>query len=251
MDRRRILVVAATLVAVLGAALVLLYVRGADARAQARYETQRVLTAADRIEAGESFTAALQTGRIQYAEVVTADVAPGALDATSAARLAGTEALATIYPGQQVLAAEFGSHGAATSDLPIPAHHIAVSVTLSDNARVAGYIQPGARVAVFLNGTDADGAAFTRLLVPQIQVLGVGSTAAKTGVDGTSSTSGDGTTQAPAETLPNTLITLAATQREAEKLLYAQQNGTLAMALLSGEGAVKSGPRIDSANLFD
>lgn len=248
MERRRLLVVSAAVVALLGVVLVLLYVRGADSRAEARYRTERVLTAADRIEAGESFDSALQAGKIRYADVVTADVAPGAIGVSGTSALAGKQALGTIYPGQQVVAAEFGTDATAPSDLPIPAGHVAVSVTLSDNARVAGYIEPGARVAVFLNGTDPAGKPFTRLLVPEIQVLGVGSTAVAANTATGDSRTGS---EAPAETLPNTLLTLAATQRQAEKLLYAQQNGTVAMALLSGKGAAKSGPPVDSSNLFE
>ena len=45
MDRRRILLIVAVIVALLGTALVFLYVRGADARAEDRFETVEVLTA--------------------------------------------------------------------------------------------------------------------------------------------------------------------------------------------------------------
>jgi pilus assembly protein CpaB len=119
-------------------------------------------------------------------------------------------------------------------------------------------------VAVFLNGTDeASGKAFTRLLLPKVLVLGVGSTpaggapatpaAASTGAGtgaGTAKSTG-GNAQAPAETLPNTLITLATTQTQAEKILFAQQNGSLSFALLTGSSVVKPAPATTLGNLFN
>ncbi|MEX0427437.1 Flp pilus assembly protein CpaB [Nocardioides sp. DS6] len=255
MERRRILVVAAALVAALGAVLVLLYVHGADSRAQAQFATRQVLTATQAIAQGESFDDAVKAGKIDTRSVVTADVVPGALGQEGVSSLTGTSALAPIYPGQQILAAEFGDKAGAatTTSLPIPAKHVAISVTLTDPARVAGYVEPGSRVAVFLNGSDAGGAAFTRLLLPDVTVLGVGSTpaAGTTTSTGSSTDSATGGSAAPTETLPNTLITLAVTQKQAQKVLFAQQNGALSFALLGSKSGVKAGPRTDLGNLFE
>lgn len=254
MERRRLLVVAAALVAALGAVLVLLYVHGADSRAQADYATQEVLTATQPIAQGESFDAAVKAGKIDTKSIVAADVVAGALTQDGAGTLSGKSALGSIYPGQQILAAEFGDKSvtASTSSLPIPAKHVAISVTLTDPARVAGYVEPGSRVAVFLNGSDAGGQSFTRLLLPKVTVLGVGSTAVAAGATTGSATTGTGSaTDAPAETLPNTLITLAVTQQQAQKILFAQQNGALAFALLGNQTAVKAGPKTDLGNLFE
>jgi len=252
MERRRLLVVAAAVVAALGVVLVLLYVRGADDRAQAHFATQQVLTATQQIAPGESFEDAVQAGKISARPVVTNDVVPGALGADGESALSGKSALATIYPGQQIIAAEFGTTSAAapnTGTLPIPPKHVAISVTLTDPARVAGYVEPGSQVAVFLNGNDAGGTPFTRLLLPKVTILGVGSTpeASSTGSSNDTTTA----SSAPTETLPNTLITLAVTQRQAEKVLFAQQNGALAFALLGQGSAVKAGPKTDLANLFE
>lgn len=254
MERRRLLVVAAALVAALGVVLVLLYVRGADSRAQANFATQQVLTATQQIAQGESFDDAVKAGKIDTRPVVTNDVVAGALGQDGVSALSGKSALGAIYPGQQILAAEFGDKtlAAATSSLPIPAKHVAISVTLTDPARVAGYVEPGSEVAVFLNGSDAGGSPFTRLLLPKVTVLGVGSTpaAGSTAAAGTT-TANSGDAGAPAETLPNTLITLAVTQPQAQKILFAQQNGALAFALLGNGSAVKAGRPTDLANLFE
>ncbi|MAO80927.1 MAG: hypothetical protein CMH82_09745, partial [Nocardioides sp.] len=62
MDRRRMLLVAAAVVAALGTALVFLYVRGADNRAQEKYETTDVLVATVQIERGERIADAAAAG---------------------------------------------------------------------------------------------------------------------------------------------------------------------------------------------
>ena len=51
MDRRRIFLVVAVIVALMGTALVFLYVRGADQRAESRFETVEVLRATQAITA--------------------------------------------------------------------------------------------------------------------------------------------------------------------------------------------------------
>jgi len=69
MDRRKVLLIVATLVAALGTALVFLYVRGADVRAEERFETVKVLRAVQSIEAGEAIEAAAQAGKLQLQSV--------------------------------------------------------------------------------------------------------------------------------------------------------------------------------------
>ncbi|MEP9380977.1 Flp pilus assembly protein CpaB [Nocardioides sp. KR10-350] len=250
MERRRLLVVAAALIAALGAVMVLVYVRGADHRAQQHYETKQVLTANQEISAGETYEQAVKSGKLGYKTVVADDVVPDSVGPDGASSLAGKAALATIYPGEQVVSAEFGdqSLAAATTDLPIPPKKVAISVTLTDPARVAGYVEPGSQVAVFLNGTDAGGTPFTRLLLPKVTVLGVGSTPV---AGSTTTTDTDGGGDAPAETLPNTLITLAVSQKEAQKVLFAQQNGALAFGLLSRGSHIGAAPQTDLGNLFE
>src|SRR5687767_14476667 len=64
MDRRRILLVVAVVVAAMGAALVFLYVKGADSRAEQRFDTVEVLRATSLIEAGESVEDAQAAGKL-------------------------------------------------------------------------------------------------------------------------------------------------------------------------------------------
>ena len=246
MDRRRLLIVGAAVVAALGVALVLMYARGADQRAEDRFGAVDVLVATAPIAPGESLEAAQAAGKVDTATIARDDVLDGA--GATADDLAGEVALVPIYAGEQLIPAKFGSAGdVATATLPIPPGKMAVSVNLTDAARVSGFLEPGSQVSVFLNGTNPQtGQTFTRLLLPRVTVLGVGSTAPVTTT--TTNESGDPTT----EELPRTLLTIAVGQKDAQKVLYASSNGELAFALLNGDSKVRSGSNgVTAANLFE
>ncbi|GAB3768100.1 pilus assembly protein CpaB [Nocardioides ginsengisegetis] len=243
MDRRRILLVAAAVVATLGTLLVFLYVRGADARAAEQYDTVDVLRAVAVISPGETIEAASAGGKLAL-QPVPKDQLLGGYQ-TSTESLTGLVALTAIYPGEQIIASKFGGQAEAASPLQIPKGEMAISVNLTDPARVAGFVNPGSQVSVFLNGSDAtSGQAFTRMLLPRVTVLGVGSTTP------VSTTTTDQTGAQTTEQLPRTLLTLALDQQDAQKVLFASGNGELAFALLTTDSAVKPGPGVTALNLF-
>jgi pilus assembly protein CpaB len=245
MERRRILVIAAALVAALGAVLVFMYVRGADARAQDEFETTDVLVASQPIAAGESIDDASTAGKIVKKAVTNNSLVAGYQVDLSA--LTGQVALAPIYPDEQIISSKFGTTAAPTSALQIPDDKIAISVNLTDPARVAGFVDPGSKVAIFLNGTDpSKGTPFTELLLPEVTVIGVGSTTP------VSTTTTDQSGAQTTEQLPRTLLTLAVSQADAQKVLFSQSNGELAFGLLptDGKASVKAGMRTDFDNLF-
>ncbi|MCW2793275.1 MAG: hypothetical protein JWO76_2373 [Nocardioides sp.] len=242
MDRRRLLLVAAALVATLGVVLVLLYVRGADARAERRFETVEVLRATAPIEAGETLDAAAAAGKVQLQPVPRGQLLAGAQ--TAADGLAGLVALTRIYPGEQIIADKFGGLAEAASPLQIPKGRLAISVNLTDPARVAGFVNPGSQIAVFVNGVDTAGQPFTRMLLDRVTVLGVGSTTP------VSTTTTDDTGQQTTEQLPRTLLTIAVDQADAQKVLFASSTGEVAFALLTDTSSVRPGPGVTALNLF-
>src|SRR5215208_2338906 len=111
MNRRTILLLAAALVAALGTALVFLYVKGADNRAEQRFETTQVLRAVAPIEKGESIDDAATNGKLALQAVSKDDVLPGSQ--TSTEELKGLVATTPIYPGEQIIADKFGEAAAA------------------------------------------------------------------------------------------------------------------------------------------
>jgi pilus assembly protein CpaB len=249
MGRRTILLIVAVLIAALGSAMVFLYVRSADERATAAQAPVEVLKAVAQINAGETLAAAQAAGKLKLDPVPRAQALPGAVDTVEP--LADQVALTNVFPGEQIITAKFGSPGDQET-LTLPDGSIAISVTLSDTGRVAGFVVPGDEVAIFLNrqteateeGENAAGAQEVRLLLPKVKVVAVGATTVTTQT--TTTAEGAQTT----EQLPKTLFTLAVSQEEAEKILLAASTGELAFGYLNDESKVQAGPGTTVDNLF-
>lgn len=228
--RRPIILLGALAVSALGTAMIIMYVQGVAARATEGQVRVPVLVATETIEPGELVEDSLAAGKFEEREVVRDDLVTGALQSTDA--IVGLTALGTVYPGQQVLGEQFGDPGALET-LGIPEGQLAVSVELTDPARVAGFVSPGSWVAVFTSGDPEvylpDGstrklAPYTRILLPKVQVIGVGDTSVSS-----RTTRDDG--KETTEEVPRTILTIAVNQEQAERVLYAARNGDLAFAL--------------------
>lgn len=247
MGRRTVLLLVATLIAALGTGLVFLYVRGADTRAEASQQPVQVLKAVKQIDPGEKISDAQAAGKIQLGVVPRTQVLVGAL--TSVASLGDRVALSTVYPNEQIIASKFGAAG-DQSTLSIPGGNIAISVTLSDTGRVAGFVSPGNKVAIFAATTASSGSAkagpgdSTRLLLPKVEVIAVGATT----VTSTTTTSAAGAQTT--EQLPKTLFTLSVDQSQAEKVIFATGHGQLSFGLLNAKSKVATGPGVTAATLF-
>ena len=244
MGRRSVLLAVAVTIALLGTALIVLYVQGIDKRATEGQEIVNVLVAKDTIQNGEAVTAAQEAGKFDLKEVRRDDLVPGAID--SATGIADLVALGTIHPGEQLLAKKFGQLSDSDT-LVIPENKVAISVELSDPARVAGFVNPGSDVAIFVSGdltrTLPDGTqqslpTFTKLLLPKIQVVGVGTTTA------TTSTTTNDTGAETVEVVPRTILTLAVTQNEAERIIFANRNAELTFALVTDDSSVRPQPGV-------
>ena len=243
MGRRTVLLIVAALIAALGTTMVFLYVRGADNRAQAAQAPVQVLKAIAVISPGETLQQAQAAGKIQLGTVPREQVLAGAVDSTEAI---GTKvALSTIFPNEQIITGKFGEPGEQKL-LTIPDGDVAISVSLSDTGRVAGFVTPGAEVAIFWSSptASANDQDAVRLLLPRVQVIAVGTTT----VISTTSTNPSGAQTT--EQLPRTLFTLAANQDEAERIMFAASRGELSFALLTDKSEIKPGPGTSSEDLF-
>ncbi|HEY2878183.1 Flp pilus assembly protein CpaB [Nocardioides sp.] len=243
MDRRRLLLILAVFVAVMGTALVFLYVQGADKRANNKFDNVSVLKATQDIAAGENYDQALTAGKISLQPVPQNQLTSGYQTTTTA--LKGKIASVPIFAGQQIIESQFGNTVAATSStLAIPKGMIAISVNLTDPDRVAGNIQNGSAVAIFVTGQLTNGTTgastggdiqSTRLLLPKVTVLNVGSPQPPT-----TSTSTDESGVQTTETLPRTLLTIAVSQKDAQKVIVASKALDLTFGLLTPDSNVKS-----------
>jgi len=244
MDRRKILLVLAAVIAALGTMLVWLYVRGADNRAQAQFETVKVIVATQDIAPGETFAAATQAGKFEKKAIPANSVLDGAQDDLS---LDGEVALTTIYAGEQIVSAKWGGStdvDVTSKVIAIPKGKMAVTVNLTDPQRIAGFAKPGSEVTVFVAvAKDKSDADYARTLLERVTVLGVGDTSTITKTKTTKE--GDSTT----EPVPQTLVTLAVSQKEAERLAWGTTFGTLSLGLVNDATQLDGTPRVTDKNL--
>lgn len=245
MDRRRLLLVVAAVIAALGVALVFMYARGADTRAADKYDTVEVLTASQEIAPGESLDDALENGKVQLTHIARAQLLDGASDDSDPLR--DKVALTTVYAGEQLIPAKFGAveDVEAAAVLPIPEGKVAISVLVKDDGRVGRFIKTGAEVSVIATILESNKPVLTRMLLPRVTVLADG---LKTFVpdDDELSEQVEGNNQEIQR-----LVTLALDQREAEKVRFAEKDGELTIALLNDASKVKIGPEVNRQNLFD
>ncbi|MDP9220394.1 MAG: Flp pilus assembly protein CpaB [Actinomycetota bacterium] len=256
MGRRTLLLLAAILIAAVGTGLIFVYAHSANSRAVANQHPVEVLVAKSDIPAGTSAADAVSKGLFTTKTITRAAAIPTALGPNNLAAIQGKMAISTIFAGQQIVPQAFGSSG-QTSGLAVPEGLMAVSVQLGDPARVAGFVQPGSKVAIFVTLAPTNGntaGAFTRLLLASAQVVAVGPTTAGTPASDGAAKSGTATGTNP-EQLPRAILTLALSQQDAEKVIFAQTGpGTganrLYFGLLNDKSKVAKTPGVDIRNLF-
>jgi pilus assembly protein CpaB len=233
MSRRLILLLVAILVALLGTLAVFLYVRNLENEAESGQEQVQVLVATQAIPFGQTGAQAQEAGSLELTTLPAEAVVEGAL--SSVEPIADLSALSPIFPGEQILQQNFGTPG-ATSPLPIPEGKLAVSIQLSDPARVAGFVGPGSQVAIFLTATPPDGGElFTTVMLPRVDVIAAGQTTV------VSRTITDPQGQQTTEEIPLAILTLAVTQTEAQSIVQAQTQGALYFGLLTDTSQTTTG----------
>jgi pilus assembly protein CpaB len=233
MGRRTVLLVAAVLVAAIGAGLVLIYVHDVNQKVKAREAPEQILVAKRVIPAGTTGAAASAEGDLQSVKVAREAVAKGALAKIEPA--ANLVALAPIYPGEQILLQKFGKQNASSAlTIPTPGT-VALSISFSGPAGVNGFIAPGSQVAVFLTS-----AGTTKLILPRVSVIAVGS---RTLVPSSG--------QATATTQQSDVVTFGVTAAQAQTLIYGQSAGSLYLTLLTANSSVPSLPPTTATNVAD
>jgi pilus assembly protein CpaB len=234
MSRRSALLAAAVAIAALGTFLVYLYVQSIQQNAYADQDPVTVLVAKEAVAVGTSGGAAVNGGAFE--EKVLPRGAVPTDSVADASVVAANVAVTTILPGQVIQQSMFGEK-AINGQLPLEKGDIALSVQLGDPQRVAGFVQPGSQVAVFATTDDA-----TKLLLADVDVAAVGPTTAVK-----ESASGDGN----AESIPTAILTLSLSQRQAEKLVFAQANGDLYLGLQNTSSELGQSSGANAGNLFN
>lgn len=237
--KRRVLTIALALVlAIAGTGLVLAYVKGANARAVAGLKAVTVLVAQREIPAGTTADAAWQDGSLRGETLPAQSVSPGAVSSITA-DLGSLVMSSEIMPGQVLLRVMLVRAAQTSGGLAIPAGMVAVTIPLCLPQAVAGYVQAGSQVAIFdtvssqpmnpqqscsqlgqVRQAQANGQ--TRMLLPKVQVLALGT--------GTSGGSGTGATS---QAQGSVLVTLAVDQADAERVIQVAETGLPYLALLT------------------
>ena len=257
MGRRILAIVAAAVIALIGAVLVLLYAKGADNRAVAAASPATVYVSSALIPAGTSVKEAVRLKLLTETQTASAAVPAGALtevDPENEALLALTD----IPPGQYVLNAAFGETVIGDKAIQVPPGKLAVSVQLSDPARVGNFVTPGSMLTLFASyklkqlDTSEESKVFneqdvrgTSVLLDNIQVIGMGNTALQAGSQG--SQNGAEGEEAPVEQAPSFLVTLAVTPEQATRLVHGINQYVLYAGLRGAE--VKVDPKLSTNDI--
>jgi pilus assembly protein CpaB len=257
MGRRLVAIFAAALVALLGVTAVLLYARGADDRAVASQEPVNVYVVQTVVPAGTTLKDAVQNGLIVKTSVAAKGQPVGALTAVDGSN-GGLYAVSDIQPGEYVLSARFGVKPVGTKAIDVPAGQVAVSIALADPARVGTFLTPGSKVVLFDTYTPTETGAKggapstkaisqqTRVLLDDVLVIAIGqasltpAAAPATGEDGA----------AEAAPVPGTLMTVAVTPADANRLVHGIQTGNLYAALRGTDAKIDLGKVVSEASLF-
>jgi pilus assembly protein CpaB len=270
MKRRILAVLVALALALIGCVGVVAYVRAADERALAGREAVWVLVASKRIPAGTT-AATIRSGEYVERVAMPAATVPAGAIGELATELDALALTADVQVSQLLLRGMFGQSTRLSGGLALPEGKLAVSVAMTAAGRVAGFVRPGSKVAVFDTFTMQEGKGripagdglssnheynhATRVLLPRVDVIAVGERG----------TAGAATSEPTAGASANTaakgdsgaakagtvvLVTVAVTQAEAERLVHAAQTGTLYLALLDDTAEIEPGPGVDNNSLF-
>ena len=258
MKRRGLTIALAVLLAVLGTAGVLAYVKHANARALAGQRAVTVLVAKSLIPSGTSAANAQQQGLLETETLPAASVPADALTAVTP----DVSALVTdsdLQPGQLLLRPMLVTAAQVTNGLAIPNGTVAVSILFCVPEAVAGNLHAGSQVAVF--DTVVKGNANitaqpacsgphqwvsgdttqTKLVLAKVTVLSVGSSSASGQGSSQSGGSALGSSSSSTSNSQNTeLVTVAVSQNDAERVIALTENGLPYLALVDGNSGLST-----------
>ncbi|ADX73886.1 Flp pilus assembly protein CpaB [Pseudarthrobacter phenanthrenivorans Sphe3] len=225
---------AALLLAVVGAALLFVYVQGASARAQAGLEPVNVLVVKEKVPAGTK-TSDL-SAKLRVDSIPKSAVPAGAL--TSLDQQEGKVTAVALEPGEQLMATRLvDPRDLAPGTVPVPEGLEEVTLLLSPERILGGRLEAGDTVTIYSSFDKEDGQ--TGLLFHDVLI-----TAVQKAPSDSKNNSGSGSSE-PAVEMPNgsAFITFARSDSDASKLIYSAEFGKLWLAKQS-ESTVKSTPPV-------
>jgi pilus assembly protein CpaB len=201
-------IVVSVLLAGIGTALLVAYVRSAEDRALAGEKTVGVLVVSDTIVKGTK--AEDIAGKVRLEQVPTKVLAKDAVANISS--LSGKVAVVDLLPGEQVVPARFGSAEQAAG---IPAGMLQVTVSLDPVRALGGQVREGDLVGVTASFDDPES---THMILHKVRITDV-----RTSTDGAVVATKASAT-APVSPV---LVTMALDAPSVEKVVFAAEHGTL------------------------
>jgi pilus assembly protein CpaB len=249
MKQRLLIIVLALVLAAIGTSGVLAYAHSADARAVTGMQAVSVLVAQQQIPSGTSAGAALKRGLLAAEKLPAASVPSNAVRSVIPA-LSPLVMSAAVQPGQLLLRAMLVKTVAQATpgSVTLPPGMIEVTLHLCLSEAVAGAVQAGSEVAVFdtvvqgSSGASGEaacsgvhqqllGTVQTRVVLPRVQVMSVGTGAPPAG--GQASSAKTASSAAQASSVGSDMqVTLAVSQADAERLIQISVTGLPYLALL-------------------
>lgn len=220
------------------------YVDRIEDQVRADQELVEVYVASSGIPEGTRAETAISQGLIETDELPQVNRPAGAI--TALEQISGLAAASDILPGEVILQGRFADPASSAVDFEVPEGLQAISLEVEVPPGVAGYLQPGDNISVIAHiaapaaanqviGPDGtlqpapettEGAEETRaqFLVQGIEVLAVGRRVVVT--------TEEGTQQDQVEQTESVLATVAVTDEDAERLVFALSEGDLYFTLL-------------------
>jgi pilus assembly protein CpaB len=240
--RRLIAVIAAMLLAGVGAVLLLAYVGSADKRAMAGMETVKVLVVQKRVPQGTR--AEKLTGLVTTKTLPVKAVAPGTL--SSLQPISGRVTTTDLHPGEQLLASRFVDPAtlADPKEIKVPKGMQELSLALESQRILGGDLKAGATVGVFVSLLkEPDRPAQTHLVLHKVLV-----TKLETGVPAT--TGDDKPKNAAAVPEGSLMVTLALTAPNAEKVVFGAEHGKIWLSLEPANASVDGTRVVTEKNIY-
>ncbi|PKQ30117.1 MAG: Flp pilus assembly protein CpaB [Actinobacteria bacterium HGW-Actinobacteria-10] len=239
------ILIAALALGGLAAVLAARYLTDARSTIEAESEPIEVLVASEDIPRGLGAEELLADGLITLEKIPRRFVAAGAISSEKA--LEGRVLADPLSAGEQVTDGRFELPSTAGLAYSIPGELVALSIPVDEVQGVSGLVKPGDHVALFVSFDDDQNArtqAITKMLIRDAKVLAVGAALRSEPVGDGEQTADDGggtlsATRQDSRSEANLnarTLTLALTIVDAERMVFAEEEGSVWAALLPATG---------------
>lgn len=205
------------------------YLSGARAKIAAGAEPVKVLVATREIPQGTDAATLISAGFAEEREVPRQYVTDGAISTLES--VSGKVTATAIARGEQLTSPRFTLAAELGLSFAIPDGYVAVSVPDNPTRAVSGFVTPGDYVMVMAT-FDVDG-LITRTLIKKARVIATGKETTQTATPEVDPVTGE-----PVQVEQVPTLTLALSPVDAERIVFAQEGGSVWYALISSEQTV-------------